>query len=204
MRSGIGSHTRAVRGATDCWLTPPEIVQAPGPFHLDPCAAPGQPWPTARRHYAPPQDGLRLPWFRHVWLDPPYGQQTGLWLDRLSRHGNGIALVFARTETAMFFEHVWGEVAGALFLEGRLRFYRPDGTRAGNNSGGCGSARCGERTARQPGGSDEPRVRGRPARPALGASPRRRRPPKDPFDSLGADFVWWPCATLNLGKEAEM
>jgi hypothetical protein len=71
-----------------------------------------------------------------VWLDPPYGQQTGLWLDRLSRHGNGIALVFARTETAMFFEHVWGEVPGALFLEGRLHFFRPDGTRAQNNSGG--------------------------------------------------------------------
>jgi len=69
-------------------------------------------------------------------LNPPYGQQTGLWLERLSWHGNGIALVFARTETAMFFEHVWEEITGALFLEGRLYFFRPDGTRARNNSGG--------------------------------------------------------------------
>jgi hypothetical protein len=35
---GIGSHTRAVRGATDCWLTPPEIVVAMGPLDLGPCA----------------------------------------------------------------------------------------------------------------------------------------------------------------------
>ena len=57
-------------------------------------------------------------------------------MERLSQHGNGIALVFARTETAMFFEHVWGKAAGALFLEGRLYFYQLDGTRAKGNSGG--------------------------------------------------------------------
>jgi hypothetical protein len=63
MKTGIGSHTRAFRGQTDCWLTPPEIIEALGPFDLDPCAAPGQPWATARHHYAPPQDGLALPWY---------------------------------------------------------------------------------------------------------------------------------------------
>jgi len=77
MRTGIGSHTRAVRGQTDCWLTPPEIIEALGPFDLDPCAAPGQPWATAKHQYAPPQDGLELPWFGRVWVNPPYGQQTG-------------------------------------------------------------------------------------------------------------------------------
>ena len=115
MKTGIGSHTRALQGRTDCWLTPPEIIKALGPFDLDPCAAPGQPWPTAKHHYALPQDGLQLPWFGRVWLNPPYGQQTGLWLERLNQHGNGIALVFARTETAMFFEHVWGKVAVPCF-----------------------------------------------------------------------------------------
>jgi hypothetical protein len=43
MKTGIGSHTRAFRGKTDCWLTPPEIIRALGPFDLDPCAAPSQP-----------------------------------------------------------------------------------------------------------------------------------------------------------------
>jgi hypothetical protein len=135
-KTGIGSHTRAFQGATDCWLTPPEIIKALGPFDLDPCAAPGQPWATAESHYTPPQDGLQLPWFRRVWLNPPYGQETGRWLGRLSQHGNGIALIFARTETAMFFEHVWAKADGVLFLEGRLHFYQVDGTRAKGNAGG--------------------------------------------------------------------
>lgn len=137
MKQGIGSHTRAYQGKTDCWLTPPEIIEALGPFDLDPCAAPGQPWETARFHYSPPtDDGLALPWCGRVWLNPPYGQQTGKWLKKLSEHGNGIALIFARTETAMFFEHVWDKIAGALFLEGRLHFYHVDGTRAKGNAGG--------------------------------------------------------------------
>ena len=30
--------------------------------------------------------------------------------------------MFARTETAMFHEHVWGRAAGILFLRGRIAF----------------------------------------------------------------------------------
>jgi len=50
-------------------------------------------------------------------------------------HGNGIALVPARTETAMFFECVWGAADAVLFLKGRPHFYRTDGSRAPFNSG---------------------------------------------------------------------
>ena len=46
MRTGIGSHTRAVRGRTDDWLTPPEIIAALGRFDLDPCASPSRRRPT--------------------------------------------------------------------------------------------------------------------------------------------------------------
>ncbi len=54
---------------------------------------------------------------------------------RLVEHNNGIALVFARTETKMFFDHVWGKASGILFIQGRINFHRPDGTRASANSG---------------------------------------------------------------------
>ncbi len=40
-------------------------------------------------------------------LNPPYGEQTERWLAKLAKHGNGIALVYARTETKMFFDSVW-------------------------------------------------------------------------------------------------
>ncbi len=135
-RSGIGSHTRTFQGATDDWLTPPDILNALGEFDLDPCTVASRPWDTAKDHYSLPDDGLCLPWRGRIWLNPPYGPRTGKWLDKLSQHGNGIALVFARTETKMFFQSVWGKADGLLFLKNRLYFYHPDGTKAKGNSGG--------------------------------------------------------------------
>jgi hypothetical protein len=82
-----------------------------------------------------PDDGFALPWSGRVWLNPPYGKQTALWLARLADHGNGIALVFARTETAMFARHVWPRASGVLFLAGRVTFCRRDGRLAQKNAG---------------------------------------------------------------------
>lgn len=124
-------------GATTTWLTPPEIIESLGPFDLDPCAAPEpRPWSTARRHITLPEDGLAAEWDGLVWMNPPYGRSTAAWLKRLAHHGNGIALVFARTDTAMFHNHVFPRAAALLFLEGRPRFRRPDGIKAAGNSGG--------------------------------------------------------------------
>jgi len=47
-------------------------------------------------------------------------------------HGNGIALVFARTETRMFFNYIWNDADGILFLRGRLAFFHVDGTEGGH------------------------------------------------------------------------
>ena len=95
-----------------------------------------QPWPTAKRGYTQRDDGLSKPWEGRVWLNPPYGPATGTWLGRLAAHGDGIALVFARTETQMFFAEVWTKATAILFLQGRLFFAYPDGTMAAHNSGG--------------------------------------------------------------------
>ncbi|APC45930.1 DNA methylase [Halomonas phage QHHSV-1] len=53
----------------------------------------------------------------------------------MADHGNGIALIFARTETAMWFEHIWSQADAVLFLRGRLHFHHLDGTRAEANAG---------------------------------------------------------------------
>ena len=125
-------------GGKDEWLTPPEIVEALGPFDLDPCAPIVRPWPTAGLHYTKEDDGLYRPWIGRVWCNPPYGTETGKWLKRLSEHGDGIALIFARTETSNFFQYIWPKAQGILFIKGRLSFYNVDGTR-GNNSAGAPS-----------------------------------------------------------------
>lgn len=136
---GDGMHPYRSRPVAEShvWLTPPEIIEALGPFDLDPCAAPSpRPWPTAARHIELPEDGLRAEWEGRVWCNPPFGSYTGQWLGRMAFHGNGIALAFARTDTAMFRLHVWKRADAVMFLHGRPHFYRPDGTRASGNSGG--------------------------------------------------------------------
>jgi hypothetical protein len=54
---------------------------------------------------------------------------------RLAEHGNGVALIFARTETEMFFKHVWRQADGVFFFDHRLIFHHVTGAPADNNGG---------------------------------------------------------------------
>lgn len=123
------------------WYTPPEIFELlKNPqFDLDPCS-PGKdkvPWVPAIKHYTATDNGLLLPWEGKVWMNPPYGGETATWLDRLALHGNGIALVFARTDTGWF--HKTAKKADVVsFLAGRIKFIRESGEQAKTPSG-CGS-----------------------------------------------------------------
>jgi len=129
------SHQRPHRGATDVWLTPPNIIDALGPFDLDPCASLSRPWDTAAKHYTIEDDGLAQEWDGFVWCNPPFGPDAETWLSRLADHGNGIGLVPARTETRWFVGQVWERATAILFLHGRPHFHYPDGTRGKANSG---------------------------------------------------------------------
>lgn len=133
--NGIGGHHSA-RSRTDIWLTPPHILTALGSFDLDPCAATLRPWDTAETHYTTEDNGLAKPWNGRVWLNPPYQSSViGTWLGRLAEHDHGTALIFARTETKAFFNHVWNAASGLLFLSGRLNFHTETGIRAAKSSG---------------------------------------------------------------------
>lgn len=133
-RVGMGAH-QSPSMVTDEWLTPPEILKALGEFDLDPCSPRVRPWDTARKHHSILDNGLTKPWEGRVWLNPPYGTEAAKWLARLAAHGNGIALIFARTETEMFFESVWRGATAVLFLRGRLNFHHVTGQRAKANAG---------------------------------------------------------------------
>lgn len=130
----LSSHQSA-RMKNDEWLTPPEILKPLGTFDLDPCAPIVRPWDTAKKHYSIREDGLSMPWAGRIWLNPPFGREAFKWMERMADHGNGIALIPARTETAMFFDTVWQQSDGVLFIKGRPHFHYVDGRRAAFNSG---------------------------------------------------------------------
>ncbi len=129
----IGSH-QSTTLKTDEWLTPPFILRALGDFDLDPSAPVIRPWDTAAQHFTIQDNGLLRRWFGRVWLNPPYSI-AGRFMARLAGHGQGTALIFARTETEWWFNTVWRAASALLFLKGRLNFHLPDGRRAAKNAG---------------------------------------------------------------------
>lgn len=130
----LGSHQRVV-GASQVHLTPRRFIEALGPFDLDPCAADPRPWDCARQNLTEADDGLSWPWTGRVWLNPPFDRyQVGRWIERLAEHGDGVALLHARTETA-WFRPIWERASSILFLSQRIKFCRPDGTEQPANSG---------------------------------------------------------------------
>lgn len=131
-KAGLGSHERAREGGTNVWLTPRDVIEALGPFDLDPCAAAEDPLRCAPVGYT--EDGLERPWFGLVWCNPPYGPHVGPWLARCASHGSAIALVFARTETQVMQEALRA-ADGVLFVAGRFKFERPDGAKTTSNAG---------------------------------------------------------------------
>jgi hypothetical protein len=126
--SGFGQHERT-KGKTDVWLTPLPIIEALGKFELDPCGE--SHWPTANEIYQ--TDGLEKDWYGRVWLNPPYSE-VGKWTKKLAEHGNGITLVFVRSDVGWFQDAI-NSCDAVLFLKGRIFFHHHDGTRAKGSAG---------------------------------------------------------------------
>lgn len=126
--SGIGGH-HSHRAGTVEWLTPPSLIEALGGWQSigrDPCTPIEQPYPTARERWTIIDDGLAQQWDpdERFFLNPPYEDGViALWMSRIADHGNGTALIFARTETDAFFRYGWERAHAALFMRGRINFH---------------------------------------------------------------------------------
>lgn len=121
------------------WYTPKYIFDALGlKFDLDPCAPPGGgPHVPAARYFTKADDGLVQPWKGRVWCNPPYGRGLERWIEKLAKHGDGIALVMARTDT-VWFRRATQVARVVVFLGGRVRFIPgPGSSQAGRPQ--CGS-----------------------------------------------------------------
>lgn len=118
------------------WYTPPEIFKALDMvFDLDPCSpGEGKSFVPAKRHYTIVDDGLASPWEGTCWVNPPYGSETRHWMKKLAEHGDGMALVFARTDVRWF--QFYGVQADLIcFVSQRVRFYQGSTTSQGGTPG---------------------------------------------------------------------
>lgn len=113
------------------WLTPPILVKKLGEFDLDPCSPENPPFTHAKVNFTIKDNGLEKKWFGRVYMNPPYGKGMEKWLEKLKIHGNGIALIFARTETKTFFKHIWDDADALLFVKGRIKFFNLEGKQVG-------------------------------------------------------------------------
>lgn len=125
------------KGNTNTWFTPIEITNCLGDFWLDPCTVTNAPHKHAEFNpcFDEGYDGLKSDWSNRVWLNPPYGKDIIKWLDKLYEHGNGMALVFARTETRWAQKHM-ALCDGFNLLKGRVSFIAENGRKSTNASTG--------------------------------------------------------------------
>lgn len=91
-------------------------------FDVDPCSPfDMETVVPARVKYTVFDDGLAQPWYGRVWLNPPYGLDTALWMQRMIEHAHGIAMVFSRTDAA-WCQDALKSADAFLFLSGRVNF----------------------------------------------------------------------------------
>lgn len=105
------------------WYTPKWVFDELGiQFDLDPASPHDMDSHVpAVTKYTVFDDGLSQAWNGTVWMNPPYGRTTGAWIRRFIAHGDGIALVFSRTD-AKWFQEMMNTCTGMIFLAGRIEF----------------------------------------------------------------------------------
>lgn len=116
-------------GRSDEWYTPKYVFDALGcMFDLDVAA------PFDGPKHVPCQNwlafsSLEREWNGFVWMNPPFGGRNGLelWLDKFFAHGNGVALTPDRT-SAPWWQKAAGRADAMLFVSGKIKFERPDGS----------------------------------------------------------------------------
>lgn len=122
----------AMPGRSDEWYTPRYIFDAMSVFFDLDVAAPtvGAKLTDVPAREFLTSNSLIEPWGKDfVWMNPPFGGRNGLvpWLDKFFAHGNGVALTPDRT-SAPWWQDAARKADAVLFIDGKVRFIRPDGT----------------------------------------------------------------------------
>ena len=97
-------------------------------FDLDPCTTTDNPLQTPY-YYTKEHDGLKEPWSRTVFVNPPYGKDTVKWIEKawheihFAKTELVVMLLPARTDVKWFHTYIYNKPnVEVRFIRGRLRF----------------------------------------------------------------------------------
>lgn len=122
------------------WYTPRWVFDELGlHFDLDPCSPfDRETCVPAKRKLDIFENGLSCKWEGRVWLNPPFGRGMHYWINKFIDNGNGVAMVFSRTDTA-WCQRVLRTADATLFLAGRIDFVPGKENEHKKNKAGAGS-----------------------------------------------------------------
>tara|TARA_R110002020_G_scaffold472050_2_gene699676 strand:+ start:908 stop:1402 length:495 start_codon:yes stop_codon:yes gene_type:complete len=104
------------------WYTPKSVFNELGViFDLDPASSEKVNNVPAKKIYTFEDNGLKQKWSGFVWLNPPYSRNMDPWLKKFIQHGNGVMLLFSRTDTKWFHEIIC-KADAITFKKGRVAF----------------------------------------------------------------------------------
>lgn len=116
--------------SSDEWYTPRWVIDELGPFDLDPCAPMQPPYEIAPLSFNKEQDGLSQTWpdTAVVFMNPPYSRPLlRPFVEKLAKHGNGIALLKNQVDNLLFQEVIFTKAASMLFMRHRIKFITSEG-----------------------------------------------------------------------------
>lgn len=124
----MGTHEQSI-GATDEWYTPRYIFDALGcRFHLDVAYPEVNTFCSVPTRAAYTFNGLDRRWIGFVWMNPPFGGRNGIepWLEKFTKHSDGIALTPDRSSAPWWQKHV-KKMDLVLFVSPKIKFIGVDG-----------------------------------------------------------------------------
>ena len=116
-------------GGSDDYYTPKYVFDALGcRFDMDVASPKDLTYISTPTDIFISENSLELEWEDFVWMNPPFSGRNGksLWLDKIYKHGNGIALLPDRTSAP------WWPIAAKqcdllLLVTGKIKFIKPNG-----------------------------------------------------------------------------
>ena len=120
-----------VSSKTNEWATPQSLFdKLDAEFHYDLDVASTDENTKCYQHYTQKDNGLIQPWQfiskSACWMNPPYGGQTGLWIQKAheeSRKGaTVVCLIVSSTDRSYWHDFIFPFAAQIRFIRGRITF----------------------------------------------------------------------------------